>query len=324
MTAHDRPTGASRPRVVMHLGNHSFAFASTSELKAQLLDAFKDAAYAGGPLIIVNRDDTAPAWQWVGELIRVRSDWRECAGIALQHAVLDGGSQAQTTFADLMANQRSAIVLRRWTVPLALRFPAVTATSSATNMGGGSNPRLDAIMVEQAALAAAAESDKRQVLFSDWHGAFKPRVEPMPGVAELRALLIDTSLDGRSVRTEWGAGPWGWLHQEYLFRPWVYEVLPEVMREVLATDAKHDFAALDWLCSRTDTRRFRAILEAWRDGPSSWWSDTAITPPLRWRQPVLGGLWRDVKVLGDVVGQLLANADHEDATRPDSDLPERC
>jgi len=306
----------------MYLGSHSFSFASASELLSALLDSFKDAGYAGRPVIMVNRDDAAPAWRWLGELVRLRSDWRECAGIALQHAVKQGGPNARTAFADLMANERSTIVLRRWTVPLASHYPDATATMSATGMGGGPGARLDAIMADQSQLHAAAENAKRKVLMSDWHGAFRPRVEPMTGVAELRALLIDTSLDGRAVRTEWGAGPWGWLHQEYLYRPWVYEVLPEVMSELLAADPSHDFAALDWLCSRCDSRRFRASLEGWRDAPSAWWSEPAIKPPPRWKLPVLGGLWGDVTTLGEVVTKLIANADFEDATPPLLDLAE--
>ncbi len=69
-------------------GGLSFRFDSASTLRDALLASFEQAGFTGGPLVMTGRDDASPAWLWLGPLARLRSDWREAVGVALQHAVL--------------------------------------------------------------------------------------------------------------------------------------------------------------------------------------------------------------------------------------------
>jgi hypothetical protein len=105
-------------------------FSTASELRDSLLASYPDAACFKAPVVGRGRDDTAPAWGWAPDLIRTRSDWWPALGIALQHAVHDGGDLARTAFATLMADFRDVLALLPWTEPLAEALPDVLAPGS--------------------------------------------------------------------------------------------------------------------------------------------------------------------------------------------------
>lgn len=139
-----KPVAPSGPKIRLDyaLGVHP-EFATASELRDALLGSYPDAAYFEAPVVPLHRDDVAPAWGWVVELLRRRSDWWAAIGVALQHAVVDGGDLARTAFADLLADYRDSFVLLPWAAPLAATLPNVRARGSGTGWGiptSGSRP----------------------------------------------------------------------------------------------------------------------------------------------------------------------------------------
>lgn len=143
-------------------GPRVLRFASTSELRDALLEALTglpvpDLAWI--PLDPSGNDEHA--WAWLGRLIRRRGDWRDAAGVALQHAVTEGGELARVAFADLVACDRSLVAIERYVAPLAARWPDVRVTRSDTGWGRSTSrtPRLADVMRDRAELVAALASD---------------------------------------------------------------------------------------------------------------------------------------------------------------------
>lgn len=307
--------------ISLRIGRLSFSFSTASELRDALLASFPDADYAGGPFVMVNQDEAAPAWGWVTDLIHQRTDWREALGIALQHAAHDGGDLARTALADLTANFKESIVLLEWTSPLAQRWPDVKATRCATGWGGNViNPRLADVVAEQKAQwTSVANSDQA---FLD---GFGPKSAPVVGkivdAPSLQSLLAQTAKAGRFPD---GKGPWSWLANELLYRTWLPPALEPSMTAVVNGGGTTEVCALlDWMSEQCDLWRFVRLLDGWSATPPPWWSQPANMKPSGWQQAIRAADWADVSTLGNVAKQMLARAQAQAATPARIDLQPR-
>lgn len=311
---------AARHEVTLRLGRLAFAFATASELRDALLASFEDATYAGGPFVMVPPDDAKPAWSWVVDLIRRRTDWRPALGIALQHAAHDGGDLARTALADLLANFRESIVELEWTSPLAQRWPDVRATSAETGFGGGGpNPRLADIVAEQQSLWTSVAAEPR--IFLDEHGSGgAPVVGQIHDASSLQPILTTTADAGRFPDAR---GPWSWLDGELLYRNWLPAALEPAIKAVVANGGNELLAFLDWTSEECDLWRFTALLEGWAKDQPPWSSRAAAQIPPRWQSRIRSSFWPGVTTLGDVVQQALARAREQAATPPIVDLKPR-
>ena len=307
-------------KITLRLGRLELAFATASELRDALLASFPDAAYAGGPFVMVAPDDAQPAWSWAVDLVRRRTDWRKPLGIALQHAAHDGGDIARTALADLLANFRESVVELEWTSPLANRWPDARATRAGAGFGGGGiNPRLADIVADQKSLWSTVAAEPR--LFLDEYG---PGGAPVTGslsdAASLQPILSATANAGRFPGAK---GPWSWLEGELLFRTWLPGALEPAMKTVVAAAGNELLAFLDWMSEECDLWRFVALLESWTANPPAWWSQSASQTPSGWQSRIRSSAWSDVTTLGDVVQAALSRARQQAATPPIVDLQPR-
>lgn len=304
-------------KVSLSLGRLTFQFASTAELRDALLGSFEDADYAGGPFVMVNGDDTAPAWSWVIDLVRTRSDWRASAGIALQHASNDGGDLAKQALAGLLANYRDSVVLLQWTTPLAHRWPDVRASSSGTGWGLPDR-RLDAIVADQQRYWSEVTNGRTDVYLADYGPGGKAINAPLVDDASLRALLEKTAKAGRFP--DGNKGPWSWLVSELLFSSWLPATLPNVLAAFTRGSDAEVRALLDWFADGCDLWRFIDLFESWRRTPPPWWNDAADTKPSGWRYNIRSAHWPNVKTLGDIALEGLKRAQAQAATPAVLDL----
>ncbi len=307
--------------ITLRIGRLSFSFSTASELRDALLASFPDADYAGGPFVMVNQDEAAPAWGWVADLVRQRTDWREALGVALQHATHDGGDMARTALADLTANFKESLVLLEWTSPLAQRWPDVKATKCATGWGGNVvNPRLVDVVTEQKTQWSSVASSTKA--FLDEFGAKgAPVVGPIADARDLQGLLHETAKHGRFPD---GKGPWGWVANELLYRTWLPSALEPAMTAVVSGGGSAEIQALlDWMSEECDLWRFVALLESWSRTPPSWWSVPVGQKPSGWQRAIRPASWDGVGTLGDFATRMLDRARAQSATPPRVDLQPR-
>lgn len=298
------------------LGAHTFTFATTRELKDRLLDSFADSAYAGGPFIVVG-PDPVPAWRWLGELARLRSDWRPAAGIALQHAAAEGGGMAQRALADLVANDRGTTLLLPWTEPLVPRFGSARATQATTGFGGGQvEPTFSEVMRDQRVYWDTVTQPDREVVLD----AGKPQVVTLTREGDLEALLTRTAQRGVWYPSAWSDGPWSWLHDEIVFRDWVPGVVPGLIEAMLQRGEPEVVSALDWLSDGWDPWRFRPLLDGFASAHPPWWGVAAKLKPPGWKRAMRPATWSGVKTLGDVALRLMTRAREAAANGPTLDL----
>jgi len=298
--------------IAISFGSLRFSLRSASDIRDALLASFVDEAYAGGPFVMVGREDAQPAWLWAGEIIRTRSDWWQSVGLALQHAAHDGGDRERTALVDLLANERSSAVLLEWTEPLARRWPDARSTRSNTNWGGAQEARLVDVIRDQRKYLDNGASDEREVVIEE-NG--KVRVFDLTSPAQLQDLLSSTATRG----DRGGHPPWQWLTDEVLFRPWVPTALPGIVAGL--TRDVEVCALLDWLSDGWDLWRFVAMLDGWRTTPPAWFAAPAKTKPPGWKRPVRPATWSSVKTLGDIALQLLTRARAAVAAPPNPNLP---
>jgi hypothetical protein len=295
-------------------------FGTVAELRDALLGSFIDADYFGGPFVGCNRDDTMPAWGWIAQLVRMRSDWWPAIGIALEHAATDGGELARTAMADLLAGFRDTIALVPWTEHLARQWPDVKATTSGTGWGAP-DLRLETIIRDRQRFREhlAAASDE---VFLMGHGrAGKAISGPLKNESELRALLDESARAGQFPDGD--KGPWSWLGFELLTRgEWLRAAFFRAVQTIDAADQASIFALLDWFSEERDLWRLEPILADWYAKPPAWASTAANTKPKGWRRTIRSSHWPDVETLGDVVNHAYGRAKKQIATAPIIDLPQ--
>ena len=300
-------TGPVDQAIEISLGRLQFRFSNAAELRDALLASFADAAFANGPFIVLTLDDARPAWSWLTELINTRSDWRTCAGVALQNAAHEGGDLARAALADLMANYRSSVVLIEWTEPLARRWPDVRANTAATGWGGGSpTPRLADLAAEQRQYLSKSITAVNQVLLPG------TKIATLTNAADLENLLRATAKSGKSQDD---GGPWSWLATEVLLRSWVRDALNQVIPAIAnGASSEEILAMLDWFSEGWDLWRFIDLFEAWRTSPPTWWNEAAKRKPTKWSRPIRPAMLANVKTLGDVALRTLTRARAQAAT----------
>jgi hypothetical protein len=294
-------------------------FGTTSELRDALLGSYPDAHYFGGPFVGCNRDDVLPAWGWVVQLVRMRSDWWPAIGIAIQHAATDGGELARTAMADLLAGFRDSIALVPWTEQLAHQWPDVKATSSGTGWGAP-DLRLETISHDRQRFVEHLAAASDEAFLMGYGRAGKAISGPLTNEAELRALLDKSARAGQFPDGD--KGPWSWVGFELLTHgEWLGAAF---LRAVLAIDAANEasvFALLDWFSEERDLWRFEPLLADWYAEPPTWAKTAANTKPKGWRRTIRSSHWPDVETLGDVASQAFWRAKKQVATAPIIDLP---
>jgi hypothetical protein len=296
------------------------AVSGAADVRDALLDGLVPGDVPGKAWVRVGRDDVEPAWAWLGRLVAARSDWRFVAGLALAHALKAGGDAAWVALCDLFAWDRAAALLRSAIEPLLPGAPDVSGTLARNGMGGGPTPKLADVLRDQAKVIGAATDPARRVILDEWHGPFVPRLAALGSESEVRALLGETADLGRSWRTSWGAGAWGWLYEEFLFRPGLATALPSHVRAVVADDGERVFTALAWLSVRWDLRLFADVLGEWRDSGAAYLGAPRDHVPRGWRIPPLA-VFGDIATCNDAIAVLLEAATHELRTVPVLDLP---
>lgn len=308
----------SAPVIELSLGLHTFRFSSASTLRDALLGSFADASYAGGPFIVVDRENTTPAWSWLLDLIRARTDWWECAGIAFQHAVADGEDLARTAAADFLARHYFAPALLPWTDVVAKRWPDVRASFGPVHfVPDDHEPRIADIIAEHKKWLAKVGSPDRHVVLWSFNVDGSNARAPLKDAADLRSLLERTAQAGYFHDDD---GPWGWLKKEILHRKWLADELPQVVAQLIA-DERLAFALLDWLLDGWDAWRFDVQLAAWLQNPPSWSSLPVKHKPSGWKRPIRSATYLpDVATLRDVVDHLHQKTQFQLITRPVVDL----
>lgn len=305
-------------KIRLSLGRLTFEFATASELRDALLASFADAEYAGGPFVMVNRDDTAPAWSWVIELVRKRSDWWPALGVALQHASNGGGDMARRALADLLAKYHETLVLLEWTRPLALRWPDATADSSWTTWGRP-DFRLDRIVADQVSAWSRRIADAHGEVFLDGCGSNGSAITgALTDSASLQTLLAKSAKAGGFPDGK--KGPWTWLVDEVLFRPWLPTLVPGVVASFASGTDREVRAMLDWFSDEWELWRFVDLFDSWRGTPPDWSNEPADSKPTGWRYNMRSAHWPNVKTLGDVALECLRRAQAQAATPTVLDL----
>lgn len=305
-------------RIELSLGNLRFRLACASELRDALLASFEHASYANAPVIIVDRENTAPAWSWLLKLIRTRLDWWECAGVALQHAVCDGNDLARTAAADLLARHHESTALLPWTEALARLWPDARASFGPVHFVEREHePRLADIVQAQKIWLSRVNVPTREVLLWGHKRGGGPAAASLNDASYLQPLLLRTAQAGRFYETD---GPWSWLGDEVFHRSWLPNALIPAV-EPITTDERVVSALLDWLLDGWDAWRFAPLLEGWVSRPPSWWSVPARKKPQGWQRPVRpASYFTDAQTMGDIAARMLTKAREQLASPPVLDL----
>jgi hypothetical protein len=312
------PRPASKIRFVYAPGVNP-EFSTAAELRDSLLASYPDAAHFGGPVVGVNRDDTLPAWGWTIRLIAQRSDWWPALGIALQHAVNDGGDLARTAFATLMADKRDMLALLSWTEPLVEAFPDTVAPGSGTGWGVP-DFRLETIVRDQKKSLAEIKTATNEAFLSE-HGPGGSDIEgPFTNEDDLRALLVSSARAGQFP--DGTDGPWSWIGFELIVgEAWLRPALVHAVSTIDTSDQPTLFALLDWFSEERDLWQFVPLLENWFAHHPDWWETAAMTKPKGWKWTMRSAHWKDISTLGTIVREALRRARGQVITPPIMDLP---
>jgi len=294
-------------------------FSTAAELRGALLASYPDAAHFNGPVVGINRDDTAPAWGWAIQLIARRSDWWPALGIALQHAVNDGGDLARTAFATLMADFRDVLALLPWTEPLADAFPDARAPGTGTGWGVP-DFRLDQIVRDQKKSLAEIKTGAGEAFLSE-HGPGGSDLEgPFANEEDLRALLVKSARAGQFP--DGSGGPWSWLGFELITGDdWLRPALVHAVSTIDTSDQPTLLAMLDWFFEERDLWQFVPLLEDWFAHHPDWWETPASTKPKGWKRTMRTAHWPEISTLGTIVREALRRARGQVITPPVMDLP---
>lgn len=296
-------------------------FTTTAGLRDALLASWPDASYFKAPVVGKGRDDTLPAWGWAIDLIHQRTDWWPALGIALQHAVKDGGEYAQRAFATMLADYRDSIALLPWTEPLAAEVPEAKAPGSGTGWGVP-DFRAQTIIADQKKFLVEISGDGSDEAFLDEHGpGGKPITGPFRNEDDLRDLLVKSAHAGQFP---YGSqGPWSWLGSEIVTAPaWFRPALDHAINTIDTSDDRVLRAMLDWFSEERDLWRYIDLLSGWAKQPPAWWDDSAKTKPKGWKYNMRSAHWPNTSTLGSVVMEALRRAMIQAATPPVEDLPQ--
>lgn len=313
-----KPSAGEKIRLVYARGVNP-EFSTASELRDSLLASYPDAGFFGAPVVDKGGDNVAPAWGWVVDLIRMRSDWWPSIGIALQHAVADGGDLARTAFADLLAEYRDSLVLLPWTAEMAATMPDVRARGTGTGWGAP-DLRLETIVRDQQKYVEDLAASGSEVALLGYGKGGKLIEAQLANEDDLRALLQQTAEAGQFPDGD--QGPWSWLGFELRTRgDWMRTAFSRIVINLDDTNEPQVLALLDWFSEEQDLWMFAPILEGWYAHPPAWAKTPATTKPKGWKRTIRSSHWPDVKTLGDVARGAMGRAKKQVATPPIVDLP---
>lgn len=299
-------------KIAYRYANSEHSFSSVSELRDALLGSYPGAAYLGSPIVLINRDEPAPAWGWLVELLRTRTDWWPALGVALQHAAHDGDDNARIALADFLDTYQESVVLLEWTEPIASQWPDARAGISGTTFGHPDH-RLATIVVGQRRLWDGQQSAKVEIEGLGPGGTYL--AVDVKTEADLAALLATSAAAGNRD----GKGPWDWLVSELLFhhemQPWV----PAACAKLAAGSDADVCAMLDWFFEQHDLWRHVDFLDGLSRTPPRWWNEPSDKKPPKWRYPARTHA-SSAKTLGDVALSVLSRARGQAATPPIADL----
>jgi hypothetical protein len=73
-------------------------------LASALEHSLEEGRSYGYPVVRVGFDDSEPAWMWLDQLLRERSDWQNGLALAIEQVVGRGDGFVRTAFVDFLAN----------------------------------------------------------------------------------------------------------------------------------------------------------------------------------------------------------------------------
>ncbi|HEY0195402.1 MAG TPA: hypothetical protein VGC42_30010, partial [Kofleriaceae bacterium] len=295
------------------------AFATAAELRDALLASYPDASYFQAPVVGRNRDETAPAWGWVPELIRQRTDWWPALGVALQHAAKEGGDLARTALATLLADCYDTLALLPWTAPVAQAEAWPNKAPGAGTGWGMPECTLQAIVRDQEKTLGEIRGDA--TAFLDGYGKGGAVIQgPFADEADLKTLLAESAQAGQFPDGK--NGPWSWLGSELVTgEAWLRPALKDAILTIDASDETQVLAMLDWFFEERDLWQYAPLLQGWDEHHPAWWDKPASTKPSGWRYDMRSAHWPDVATIGDVVVEAMRRGHKQVATPPVADLP---
>lgn len=282
------------------------SFSTATQLRDALLAAYPDAEFFRGPItgVRVGYDiDAAPAWGWLKQLLRTRTDWWPAVGIAVQHAAQDGGEMARQAVADLLATCEESAVLLEWTEPVAAQWPDTrTSASSGCNVP---DARLADLVARQH--TALAERERAPVA--------------IPGLPERDAKTAEELESLLTISLEQiPEGPWYWLVSELIYHPWIRPLMPAICEKFSRRDSRQLRGMLDWLFDQHDLWRHFELLDDWSQQEPAWWNES-LNPGHGYRNPLRMKLVPDARILGHLVWGARKSAVMQRETPPIVDLP---
>lgn len=302
-------------------GSTDLKFDSIPGLASALEHSLEEGRSYGYPVVRVGFDDSEPAWMWLDQLLRERSDWQNGLALAIEQVVGRGDGFVRTAFVDFLANVKRSVALR----PLLRRMcsgldnPAGTRSSFGWGVDADGRPRLEAVLRAQDKWIQEFSDPGYALLLEGTHG---PNISclPLRNPDELRALVLRSIARGRFNQTEWGNGPLAWLHLAVLIRPWVDNELPALAASLFKGSAGERAGAIDWLLDGRDLWRYCDQLSLLCESKPRWLEAPATEKPPGWqrairvpRQPPL--------TTGQVLGILLGRAKSQRDSPPPVSSP---
>lgn len=318
------------PQLYFQLGTHQVEFGSALQLVSALEASLTQARYFGGPWVTLNREAEAPAWLWLGDVIKQRPQDLATIGRALQWLCLEGPpvaegvAQAQQiawrrqALVDVCASDTALPLLLPWTEPLAQILGDVVGTRSGTGWGGNP-PHLHQVLADQRRWLAEVHDGSTAILDLD---AARPTTADVSDAEQLQALAAKTAGKSKSPRALWASGRWGWLAQVTLLQPWSQVEESRVVRQALrGTDLAQTAAALEWLGEQIDPARHCDLLDELAGQMPSWAGTAAAKKPPGWSTPLRVRGAADARSWGDMLQRLRTLAHRHRAVRLEDNLP---
>lgn len=241
------------------------------------------------------------------DALRLRSDYAEIIGVALQYVVKERGDVARLALDDLL-NEDPYVVLAllEWLTPLAVG-------------------KTDDLAKRIAELQVRWDEAEETGIAIRWHDPKTTATCTVSSEAELEHALRMTAQHGWvcAISTNFvEPGPWSWLRIHAHAHRWLPAATSRVIAKI-AQDPKSTkremHAMLDYFQDRFDLWRHRDLFTAWAKKPPPWWTDTArVRKPTSWFCPIRWN--KSLGTLGDVASAAHATADEQAATPPELDL----